>query len=182
VSIQVERIGQKGRVAPQATTALYLEIIGSGWQWDFKRRWTDTEDGRLEQHLTEIAINLLIAAEDEYRSNEVWSYQRRLERRAEALEQRERERLERIRRAEEARIAAKRAQERALLRLARDHDRAETIRYFVSQALSGLKQSEASEAETERWAAWALSVAADLDPRTAPSAWASLRHLINSSA
>jgi hypothetical protein len=175
VAVQLEPIQLKGRKHTGSTSQLTLEITGQTWLWDFKRRWVDGEDGRLERHLTEIATNILIAAEDHHRSGELWQHERRLEQREEAIQERERERIESARRAEQARIAAKRARERHLLRLAHDHQRAEMIRSFVAAAQGRLGPGGGISAESERWAAWALGVAMELDPISQPATWALLR-------
>jgi hypothetical protein len=175
VAVQIEPVNSKGRKPKESTSQLALEITGQSWLWDFKRRWVDGEDGRLERHLTEIATNILIAAEDHYRSGELWQHERRLEQRQEAIQKRERELIESARRAEQARIAAKRARERQLLRLAHDHQRAEMIRSFVASARERLGPASGTSAESERWAAWALSVAMELDPVSHPATWEGLR-------
>ena len=168
VAVQLEPVQPKGRKHTESTSQLALEITGQSWLWDFKRRWVDGEDGRLERHLTEIATNILIAAEDHYRSGELWQHERRLEQREQAIQERERERIENKRRAEQARIAAKRARERHLLRLAHDHQRAEMIRSFVAAAHASLGEHHDIVGGVGRWTEWALGVARELDPLSKP--------------
>ena len=175
VAIQIERVDPKGRKPEAPTSRLYLEITGSQWLWKFNRLWVDGEGDRLEEHLTEISTNLLIAAEDHYRSGELALHEWRLQARERAIRERDRERIESERRTEQARAAAKRARERHLLRLAHDHQRAELIRSFVAATKATRDLTAGPDGEMERWTQWAMGVAAELDPIGRPMIWASLR-------
>lgn len=129
-------------------------------------QWSD-KDGKLETRVREIAAELIVQAEEKYRSGRVSEHKRRVEAKAERIkaiqlakakaEQDEHDRQERLR---IARIEH-------LLGQAGDHHKAQTIRALVASA----SDVHPAPAEADEWKRWALAVAADLDPVSNGSLW-----------
>ncbi|WP_332764465.1 hypothetical protein [Phenylobacterium sp.] len=125
--------------------------------------WTDGDGSKLEERLTDIVVDIIVAGEAQYRagqfSHHAWLIKRRAENEAELV--RRREEAERRRREQEL----KEQQERRdlLFRQARDWRTAQDIRAFVSDVLSesGGGDRDAGLAE---WRAWALAEADEIDP------------------
>src|SRR5262249_27567298 len=144
---------------------LSLSILQSAGSENIRIAWQDDEQGKVETRITEIAIQVIVTAELQYREGTVRSYEWRVERKAE-LEEEERERKreaeraerERQRRLEQGRIDR-------LLKSAAAFQQAGTIRQYVEAIRTTQKDKPVcSEEELERWAAWALAQAERIDP------------------
>lgn len=127
--------------------------------------WQDDEKGKLETQMTEIAVEVILTAEIQYREMAVQQYRLRVERRAQ-LEEEERQRKLAIERAEKERL--KRIEQARIDRLLRDaaaFQQAAEIRKYVetirlTQACDGFSVT----GEFERWSQWALAQADRIDP------------------
>jgi hypothetical protein len=127
--------------------------------------WPDDDEGKLETHMTEIAVEVILTAEIQYREMAVQQYQSCVERRAQ-LEEEERQRKLAIERAEKERL--RRIEQARIDRLLRDavaFQQANAIRMYVetirlSQACDGFSAT----GEFERWSQWALAQADRIDP------------------
>lgn len=125
-------------------------------------RWGDDKTGKLETKLRNAVAEVLVHAEASYRSTCEHRHKWRIERRADRLneiylarlktEQAERDRIERLK---QERIAR-------LLGEAEAFQKAETIRAYVARARN--RTSANSSDDVERWAEWALHVAASINP------------------
>jgi hypothetical protein len=131
------------------------------------KTWQDSDGGKLETQMTEVAVEIVLTAEIRYRERAIHQYQWRVERKAE-LEEEERQRKlkaehvekERQKRIEQARIDR-------LLRDAEAFQQAGEIREYVEAI--GLAQSRngmSSSDEFERWSQWVLAQADRMDPIT----------------
>ena len=128
------------------------------------RFWEDSEDGRLEDQLTDILVTMLVTAETSYRNSLVLQRDWIIERKAQAE-------AEFVRRKEKAQRAArelaeKQARERIarLLAQAKALARAEQIRAYVDAVRSRVADSAITPDDFEGWAAWARAEADHIDP------------------
>ncbi len=125
--------------------------------------WVDGDGGKLEERLTDIVVDVIVAGEAQYRAGQIahhaWLIKRRAENEAEVV--RRREEAERKRREQEA----KEEQERRdlLLHQARDWRTARDIRAFVGEVLSEGADGR-RDGGLATWAAWALAEADAIDP------------------
>lgn len=126
--LERERMGYSFE-ARDPNAKMRLSISG----WESERSWQDSQDDRLEKHLREIAIELIVAGEQQYRHGVIrhreWLIQRKKD-----LEERERQRKiedERKRREREAQMEKQRVDH--LLRLAESMDKAARIREVVAR-------------------------------------------------
>ncbi|MGC2109482.1 MAG: hypothetical protein WA655_08185 [Candidatus Korobacteraceae bacterium] len=127
--------------------------------------WQDEDDQKLESRMTDIAIQVILTAEIEYRDSALRQHEWRVQRKAE-LEEEERKRQleaeraekERLKRIEQARVAQ-------LLRDAAAFDQARTIRKYIEAIrLAQAPESPRSHKEIEQWSQWALTQADRIDP------------------
>lgn len=125
-------------------------------------RWGDDETGKLESKLRSAVAEIFVHAEASYRSTCEHRHRWRIESRADRLneiykarlkaEQAERERLERVKQDRVARLLGE----------AEAFQKAEIIRAYVATVRD--RPSSQTTDEVANWAAWALDVAASIDP------------------
>jgi len=127
--------------------------------------WQDEDDQKLEARMTEIAVQVILTAEIQYRARALREYEWRVKRKAE-LEEEERQRKLEAERAERER--QKRLEQGRVDRLLRDavaFHQAGTIRKYVEAIRSTNTQDGFSKPEEfERWSRWALTQADRIDP------------------
>jgi hypothetical protein len=171
VAIQLDRLKRARRrgYAANSTDAdearLSLSILQSPGSENIGIAWQDDDQGKLETRITEIAVQIILTAELQYREGAVRSYKWRVQRKAE-LEEEERERKrqadrterERQKRLEQARIDR-------LLKSAAAFEQAGAIRKYV-EAIRATQTDNAacSVEELQRWCQWALAEAERIDP------------------
>ena len=128
--------------------------------------WTDKDETRLEDQLTDVAIGLLVAGEWAYRISRIRSRNWDIERRREIEERirKEQEESERIERAR--RIKAEKDRRNKLFGEAAAWRKAVEVRNFVTAVLSEHVEGgiDESHSELEQWATWALAEADHIDP------------------
>lgn len=132
--------------------------------------WTDRNESRLEDQLTDVAIGLLVAGEWAYRSacirHRGWLIERKkdVEERL-RREQEERDRIERARQ-----LKAERDRRNKLFSEAAAWRKASEIRNFVSAVASTQQAAGADQRQTEfaEWLNWALAEADRIDPLCQP--------------
>jgi len=144
---------------------LALSILGGPNFETDRMTWQDDNEGEIETHMTEIAVEVILTAEIQYREVMNERYQLTVQRRIEIEEKlrqrkiaRERAEKKRLRKIERARISR-------LLRDAGAFKQANKIRNYVdtirsSQACDGSSSTD----EFERWSQWALAQADSIDP------------------
>lgn len=153
-------------IAKSASGVLAVKINTGSTTQEFQSAWQDKPNDKIESHLTEIAVNVLVAGESACRSRELAHYEWLVRRKADLIERRRIERekgeqAERERRAKEEQVRVDRLlSEAAALREAQD------IRAYVAAArkLNEASAEPVSEAEIASWAAWALEQADRIDP------------------
>ncbi|WP_176593122.1 hypothetical protein [Sphingobium sp. EM0848] len=145
---------------PKMTGILQLDLQRSWDQRTPDACWSDDKGGPMEVKIGAIVAEFFVQAEAAYRAFRISENSHRAYRKAahlewvaKAKEKAEKERVEREEMLRKARIDH-------LMGVSADHQRAQTIRAFVHSAADTLSPSP----QLENWAAWALSVAADLDP------------------
>lgn len=164
-----KRSNRRGRPldspSESSDTRLSLSILSGPNSEEKLAAWMDDDGGKLEAHMTEIAIQVILTAEAQYRENATHRHQWRVERKAE-LEEKERQRKleaeraekERQRRIEQARIDR-------LLRDAAAFQQARDIRNYVEAIrLAQVRDGSSSQEELEQWSKWALTQADRIDP------------------
>jgi hypothetical protein len=162
---KVERARKEtGSTSKKSEDHLCLSIVRGYGSDSAIKSWQDDNDGKLEAKLTDAAIEIVLAAEVQYREGVIREYEWRVKRKAE-LEQEvirrrieaERAEKERLRKLEQARVDR-------LLQDAAAFRRAEDIRNYVRLIRTAAEPSINSTEELERWSSWALAVADRIDP------------------
>jgi hypothetical protein len=127
--------------------------------------WQDDEGDRLERHLSEIAVQLILTSELRQRESAVRRHQWRVERTAELEEEEIQRKLKAERAERERRKRLEQARIDRLLKDAAAFQHAGAIRKYVEAIRLATSSSEACSAEKfERWSQWALSEANRIDP------------------
>jgi len=144
---------------------LQLCILKRGGSGEARATWQDDEAGKLETRLTEIAIQIGLAAEITYREHEVWDYGRQVKRKAELEEAERRRRLEAERLERERREKLEGARVDRLLKDARAFEQADLIRkYVVAIQAAQVDSASAQSEQFDRWVEWAHAQAERIDP------------------
>lgn len=130
------------------------------------KTWIDNANGKLESHLTEIAIEVVLYAEVRYREWELSHYEWRKKRKAE-IEDEDRKRAIAEAKAEQEHLERLR-QERidSLLSDADAYRKAAEIRSYAGAVSKAFDHGEfvAEQQRVNEWRNWALNVADDIDP------------------
>lgn len=174
VAFSVDRVGQRGHTPHPGLRGtakavgrekMRLTISTTGSAPATGTSWEDTDTTRIEDHLSEIVVALMVAGEAHYRAGALAAYEWRLQRRAE-LEDEMRRRREAEERRERERLAAlERERLERLFNAANAWRRAVDLRAFVDAVRAANQgRSGAAAKRLERWAADALSAADRLDP------------------
>lgn len=131
--------------------------------WDSKEaraEWKDAADHKLEADVADIAVEIFVQAEADYRATQLYRHTWRIEAKArrieeirKAKEKAERDELERRDRFRKERVAR-------LLTDADSFDQARRIRDYVQSVRSLAPDGDI----VDQWAQWALSVADEIDP------------------
>ena len=184
VGIALEQPGhprRAGQFGPKSSSSnqdskLCLSILDGTRSEAAVATWLDNEDSKIESHVTDIAVQLVLTAEVLYRNNAVRRYEWLVERRSE-LEEKERQRKIEAERAEQARRRQiEQARIDRLLKDAAAFQRANEIRKYVKalRSLHDVREIAAAE-KFDRWSKWALAQADRLDPSVGGTFLASLQ-------
>ena len=127
--------------------------------------WQDDDVQKLEAHMTDIAIQLILTAEIKYRENVVHGYQWRIKRKAELEEEQRKRKVEAERAEKERQKRLEQARVNRLLRDAAAFQQAGEIRKYVDTIRRTLaREGSSSSEEVEKWSQSALSQADRIDP------------------
>ena len=153
------------QLSPNDDAKLSLSILHSLGSGEKRATWQDDDGSKLEARMTEIAVELILTAELQYREGAIHRYQWRIKRKAE-LEENERQRKIEAERAESAR--QRRIEQARIDRLLKDaaaFQQANEIRRYV-EALRSVQASKelSSSEEFDQWSEWALVQADRIDP------------------
>jgi hypothetical protein len=149
-----------------ANAKLQLQITSWPKLEDTTHEWTDSGAYKIERHLTEIAVEIIVRGEMSHRAGEI-SHQRWLiERKSQILQDIQEKEAEAKRISEEKIRQAEQAKIGRLLREAKAFRQAHDIRQYVTKALDKIQttRSPLSQDEIRTWAKWALAEADRLDP------------------
>jgi hypothetical protein len=126
--------------------------------------WADTAESALEIHLTEIAVEILVAGEAQLRANAQDDYARACQRRLGFEQKLAAQNAAAIRHARELVMKAERERRRNLLRMAAEHRKAEQMRSLIDQVVR-VRGADPFQADgVAKWAEWARAVADRTDP------------------
>lgn len=148
------------------STRMRLHISGYKLPEDIRQIWDDEDGDKIENHLPEIAVELIVAGEVFYQATQLHRHEWRVKRKAE-LEKKEQARIEEeARKTEERRIRNEQARIDHLLAQSGALKQATEIRTYVQAILEANKSAPdpMSEAELKTWKEWALVQADRIDP------------------
>lgn len=160
----VQRRGSRVPTDPKSD-GLQLAILASYGSDEHRYAWQDSETSKIESQLADIAVEVVVCGELQYREGCVRSHEWRIERKAQ-LEEEARKRKAEAERKERERLA--RLEKERIDRLlgeARSLRQANDIRDYVDAVRAAARQSgQLSQEELERWCTWALAQADRIDP------------------
>lgn len=169
ISLDPPKPSRRGAVAGEKTKseepALVLTILDAGHSEKSLLTWQDSGLDRVEQHLTEAAIEIVLAAEAQYRKRALSHHQWLIERRAQLEEEQSQKKLEAERAERERQIRLEEKRIERLLLDAEAFQQADVIRKYVEAVYSDERNRENIEVEKlEQWRRWALGQADNIDP------------------
>jgi hypothetical protein len=139
-----------------------LSGFGSGTVLAF---WQDDDAQKLEVHMTDVAVQIILTAETQYRENALRQYHWRVKRKAEFEEEERKRKLEAERAEKERQKRIDQARINRLLRDAAAFQQAGDIRKYVGVIqLTKASDSSSSMDKIEQWSKWALAEADRIDP------------------
>jgi len=146
-------------------TKLCLSILKGWGAEEALSVWHDDDAQKLEARMTDIAVQLILTAEIQYRENALRQYQWRVQRKAEIEEEERKRKLEAERAERERQKRIEQARVDRLLRDAAAFHQAGTIRKYVEAIrLTQARDSFPAPDEVEQWSEWALAQADRIDP------------------
>jgi len=150
----------------ERSTLLQLQIMTARASGIARETWTDSTGDRIERHLHEIAVALVVHGERLYRERAISRRAWVIQRKAEILEQRREDELERQRKERERRARLEQARVDRLLNQAKALRQADQIRAYVAgvQAREAQLANALTEAALAEWTDWALAQADRIDP------------------
>jgi hypothetical protein len=174
VSFRLDAIGARPNrtsdviVAPAsrpASTPMHCQILASG-ATSVVESWTDTKELRLEGHLADIAVAIVVRGEGQYRESAHYHREWIIRRKAEAAEERRKQEEERLRLERERLARLEKARVDRLLDQAKALREAQEIRAYVEavRAAQGTINEPLENFEMGHWTDWALSQADRIDP------------------
>jgi hypothetical protein len=147
----------------ECTSEQHLKLkidVPPGLEFPCATTWQDEADTPMEDHLSELAVALLVAGESVYRAQRMDAHRLALERRARLQARVDAQAAETERQSIQAEKDSLEARRGALFAQLRDWRAANDIRGFVSE----LSTRSATTEVFEQWSKWALSVADEIDP------------------
>jgi hypothetical protein len=162
--ISTRRARAENTTGESNDTRLCLSIVKFFGSEEVLTTWQDDDAQKLETRMTDIAVQLILTSEIQYRENALHHYQWRIKRKAE-LEEEERKRKLEVERAEKER--QKRIEQGRINRLLRDavaFQQAGEIRKYVEAIRQAQALDGSSIEKVEQWSQWALTQADRIDP------------------
>lgn len=128
--------------------------------------WQDSDNDKLEDHLTDVVASVVLAGEIQYRNGRTSNYEWAVKRREEMRQLLARQRAE-AEEAERRRVARHELKQRmTLIRQAKNWRMANDLRAFIASVVDGAPAG--SLQEVEAWAEWGRGIADKLDPLAQP--------------
>ncbi len=145
---------------------LRCAIERGGYPSGTRLSWEDTDKEKLESHLTDIVVKMIVSGERQYREYQQRHYEWLVERKTNLIEEIRRQKEEAEQRERERLAALEKARVDRLLRDAQALRQAEEIRAYVAtvRARWEVNRSSVSEDQLNSWSRWALNQADQIDP------------------
>lgn len=132
--------------------------------------WTDSVEQPLEEQLSAIAVEIIVAGEMQYREHLIWIYEESVRRREEMRQAEIKRRLDEEKAERERLIRIEAGRLKRLTDSAEDLRQAQSIRRLVATVTE--EAAEEIDAERiERWRQWALVQADKIDPLKTGRIW-----------
>jgi len=146
---------------------LKLSIFKGGATSNIRQSWEDGKDGdKLERHLLEIVIAIVLSGEIQYREASQRSYGWLVQRKADAIEKIRKRKEQEEQKERERKAALEKARINSLLSDADGMRKAKDIRQYVKDVRERYEAGgvAASAEEMDQWAQWAEEQADRIDP------------------
>ncbi len=156
--------GRYGRSDPDASTLTRSAGLPGHRPAPEDFVWKDNGADKIEHHLREIVVSLLVTAEVQHREHAASYRQWIIDRKESIRKEREREKAEQIRKDRELNERKEKEWIAALVQQASDLQTAEVIRTYVRTIVSRPSIPRISPDKIEAWARWALQYADRIDP------------------
>jgi hypothetical protein len=176
VKFRVETLATlRPRTRPAGTKGepMAIEVEVARWQHgepEEKLFWRDGDDGKLEDRLRDIGVEIVLTGERQYRKSRAFSYRMNRHSFDERIAKARQAHEEAERQEREARLQADRDRVARLFGLVSAYQQAQQIRAYVAQVLSSpdAVAGRAFDGDRATWASWARNVADQLDPLASP--------------
>lgn len=153
-------------IAKAASSPLVVKINGGAAVEGIQTTWEDESDDRVEGHLTDVAVNVLVAGENSCREKELSHYRWLVKHKADLIEWAKKDKQEAEKAERERRVKEEQAHLDRLLSEAKALREAEEIRSYVASVrkLNENSMDPVPEDELSNWTLWALEQADRIDP------------------
>lgn len=153
-------------IAKASSSPLVVKINGGAAVEGIQTTWEDKSDDGIEAHLTDVAVNILVAGENSCREKEFSHYQWLIKHKADLIEWAKKDKEEAEKAERERRIKEEQARLDRLLSEAKALREAEEIRAYVASVrkLNENAVDPVPEDDLRIWALWALEQADRIDP------------------
>jgi hypothetical protein len=156
---------RRGQQQPANDSSLCLSIRRDYRPESVMKTWLDNNAGKLETKLTEIAVEVILAAETEYREGAIRQHEWRIKRKAQLEEEQRQRKIEAEREERDREARQKQARVDRLMKDAAALQRASEIRKYVDTVRAAFSNDGPTRAEDfETWSTWALAQADRIDP------------------
>jgi hypothetical protein len=145
-------------------TKLCLSVVKFFGSEEVLATWQDDDVQKIETRMTDIAVQLILTAEIQYREHAVHHYQWLNKRKAELEEEERKRKLEAERAQRERQKRIEQGRINRLLRDAAAFQQAGEIRRYVEAIRQARALDGSSIEEVEQWSQWALAQADRIDP------------------
>jgi hypothetical protein len=171
VQIMLDRAPVRRRSA-QATEVEHLKfsIAKASHSSTERIAWTDSDEQSLEQQLSAIAVEIIVAGEMQYREHLIWVYEDSVRRREEMRQAEIKRRLDEEKAERERLIRLEAERLKRLTDSAEDLRRAQSIRSLIATVTEEAPKEIDAE-RIERWRQWALVQADQIDPLKTGRIW-----------
>jgi len=172
VQIMLDRAPVRRRNNAQATEVEHLKfsIAKASHSSPERISWTDSDEQSLEQQLSAIAVEIIVAGEMQYREHLIWIYEESVRRREEMRQAEIKRRLDEEKAERERLIRLETERLKRLTDSAEDLRKAQSIRRLVASVTEEAAQEIGAE-RIERWRQWALVQADQIDPLKTGRIW-----------
>lgn len=161
---------QRSRPADSAGDLSKLAILKGFQATEERVSWQDNEDSGIEAQLSEIATEIVVTGELQYREHMQWRYETTLKHREELRQQAIRRKLEEEKAERDRLLKLEADRLQRLVQGAADHRKANDIRSFVASVMRE-PAAKYNDERVRRWKEWALAHADRIDPVATGRIW-----------